>query len=47
MVEGEEFSALGQIGEVLDSQPPRLGKRLQPGASRPILRGFSGERVRC
>ena len=36
----------GQIGEVLASLPGVSATGFSPGASRPILRGFSGERVR-
>ena len=48
VVEGEELAANmdGQIGEVLASQPGVTATGFAPGASRPILRGFSGERVK-
>ena len=48
VVEGEELQRNldGQIGEVLDSQPGVSASGFAPGASRPILRGFSGERVK-
>ena len=36
----------GQIGEVLESMPGVSASGFAPGASRPILRGFSGDRVR-
>lgn len=36
----------GQIGEVLAKLPGVSASGFAPGASRPILRGFSGERVR-
>lgn len=36
----------GQIGEVLESLPGVTASGFAPGASRPILRGFSGDRVR-
>jgi iron complex outermembrane receptor protein len=36
----------GQLGEVLDKLPGVTATSFTPGASRPILRGFSGERVR-
>ncbi|HCO46647.1 MAG TPA: TonB-dependent receptor, partial [Erythrobacter sp.] len=48
VVEGEELqrNLAGQIGDVLDSQPGVSASGFAPGASRPILRGFSGERVK-
>lgn len=36
----------GQIGDVLASQPGVSATGFAPGASRPVLRGFGGERVR-
>ena len=36
----------GQIGEVLAKLPGVTASGFAPGASRPVLRGFSGERVR-
>ncbi|RVQ66967.1 TonB-dependent receptor [Croceicoccus ponticola] len=36
----------GQIGEVLEGLPGVSASGFAPGASRPILRGFSGDRVR-
>ncbi|MEL7188681.1 MAG: TonB-dependent receptor [Pseudomonadota bacterium] len=36
----------GQIGEVLESLPGVSATTFTPGASRPVLRGFDGERVR-
>ncbi|MBX7458520.1 TonB-dependent receptor [Qipengyuania sp. 1NDH17] len=36
----------GQLGEVLTSVPGVTASGFAPGASRPILRGFSGERVK-
>ena len=36
----------GQIGEVLASLPGVSATSFAPGASRPVLRGFGGERVR-
>ncbi|MBT8427318.1 MAG: TonB-dependent receptor plug domain-containing protein, partial [Erythrobacter sp.] len=36
----------GQLGEVLTSLPGVTATGFAPGASRPILRGFSGERVK-
>ena len=48
VVEGLELqrSMAGQIGEVLAKQPGVTASGFSPGASRPILRGFSGERVK-
>lgn len=48
VVEGEELQREldGQIGEVLAKQPGVSATSFSPGASRPILRGFDGERVR-
>ena len=36
----------GQIGEVLAKLPGVSATSFSPGASRPVLRGFQGERVR-
>ncbi|MEM8826767.1 MAG: TonB-dependent receptor [Pseudomonadota bacterium] len=36
----------GQIGEILDELPGVSATSFAPGASRPVLRGFQGERVR-
>ncbi|QZD91044.1 TonB-dependent receptor [Qipengyuania aurantiaca] len=36
----------GQLGEVLASVPGVTASGFAPGASRPVLRGFSGERVK-
>ncbi len=36
----------GQVGEILASQPGVEASGFAPGASRPILRGFGGDRVR-
>lgn len=36
----------GQIGDVLDHLPGVSATGFSPGASRPVLRGFQGERVR-
>jgi iron complex outermembrane receptor protein len=36
----------GQVGEVLMNQPGVSMSGFSPGASRPVLRGFSGERVK-
>ena len=48
VIEGEELAEnmAGQLGEVLASQPGVTATGFAPGASRPILRGFSGERVK-
>ena len=48
VIEGTELQREldGQIGEVLDKLPGVDATSFTPGASRPILRGFSGERVR-
>ena len=48
VVEGEELQRNmdGQLGEVLESLPGVSASGFAPGASRPILRGFSGERVK-
>ena len=46
--EGPELqqNLAGQIGEVLVSIPGVSASGFAPGASRPVLRGFSGERVK-
>jgi iron complex outermembrane receptor protein len=36
----------GQVGEVLAKLPGVSATSFSPGASRPVLRGFSGDRVR-
>ena len=36
----------GQVGEILEDLPGVSGTGFSPGASRPILRGFGGERIR-
>ena len=36
----------GQVGEILEDLPGVSGSGFSPGASRPVVRGFSGERVR-
>jgi len=48
VIEGLELqrSMAGQLGEVLAKQPGVTASGFAPGASRPILRGFSGERVK-
>ncbi len=48
VIEGEELDANmdGQLGEILTSIPGVTATGFAPGASRPILRGFSGERVK-
>ncbi len=48
VLEGEALqrSLSGPIGEVLAKLPGVTASGFAPGASRPILRGFSGERVR-
>ena len=48
VIEGDELDANmdGQLGEVLTSVPGVTATGFAPGASRPILRGFSGERVK-
>jgi iron complex outermembrane receptor protein len=47
-VEGVELqrSLAGQLGEVLVNQPGVTMSGFAPGASRPVLRGFSGNRVK-
>ncbi|WP_232843130.1 TonB-dependent receptor [Allopontixanthobacter confluentis] len=48
VMEGIELqrSLDGQVGEVLAKLPGVSATSFSPGASRPVLRGFSGERVR-
>jgi iron complex outermembrane recepter protein len=48
VLEGVELqrSLAGQIGEVLAREPGVTASGFSPGASRPVLRGFSGERVK-
>lgn len=48
VLEGDELQRNldGQVGEVLDEMPGVSTTGFTPGASRPILRGFGGERVR-
>ncbi len=48
VMEGVELqrSLDGQVGEVLAKLPGVTATSFSPGASRPVLRGFSGERVR-
>ena len=48
VVRGEELQRHlnGQIGEVLTHLPGVSSSSFSPGASRPVLRGFSGDRVR-
>lgn len=48
VVEGDELARQirGTIGETLTGQPGVSATSFTPGASRPVLRGFQGERVR-
>ena len=48
VVGGDELARdmRGQIGDTLTRQPGVSATSFSPGASRPVLRGFSGERVR-
>ncbi len=48
VVEGDELQRemSGQIGEILAKQPGVSASSFAPGASRPILRGLDGERVK-
>lgn len=48
VVSGEDLQRdmAGQVGEVLAKLPGVSASGFSPGASRPVLRGFSGERVR-
>jgi len=47
VVEGEKLAQdiRGQIGDTLAKQPGVSSSSFSPGASRPVLRGFSGERA--
>lgn len=46
-ISGDELTAKnrGQIGEILNSLPGVSSTSFSPGASRPVLRGFSGDRI--
>ncbi|MBS1240054.1 MAG: TonB-dependent receptor, partial [Proteobacteria bacterium] len=48
VIEGTELqrNQAGQLGEVLAKLPGVSATSFSPGASRPVLRGFSGERVK-
>lgn len=48
VVEGLDLqrSSAGQIGDVLAKEPGVSATSFSPGASRPVLRGFAGERVK-
>ena len=48
LVEGRELQREmnGQVGEILAKQPGVSATSFSPGASRPVLRGFEGERVK-
>lgn len=48
VISGTELQreSAGQVGDVLDSLPGVAASGFAPGASRPVLRGFGGERVR-
>lgn len=48
VIEGEALtrSLRGQIGDTLVNQPGVSATSFSPGASRPVLRGFQGERIR-
>lgn len=48
VLEGVELqrSLAGQVGEVLVKEPGVTATSFAPGASRPVLRGFAGERVK-
>ncbi len=48
VVEGDELARdiRGQIGDTLARQPGVSATSFTPGASRPVIRGFQGERVR-
>ena len=48
VIEGDELQRNldGQLGEVLAATPGVSATSFSPGASRPVLRGFSGERVK-
>lgn len=48
VVEGDELARdiRGQVGDTLARQPGVSATSFTPGASRPVIRGFQGERVR-
>ena len=48
VVEGVELqrNMAGQLGDVLEREPGVTSTSFSPGASRPVLRGFAGERVK-
>ncbi|MGX7951015.1 TonB-dependent receptor [Tsuneonella sp. HG249] len=48
VVEGVELqrNLAGQLGDVLAKEPGVTATSFSPGASRPVLRGFAGERVK-
>lgn len=48
VVQGDELARdmRGQVGDMLARQPGVSATSFSPGASRPVLRGFQGERVR-
>lgn len=48
VISGDDLvrDARGQIGETLTSQPGVSATSFAPGASRPVLRGFQGKRIR-
>ena len=48
MIEGDQLAqdTRPQIGDMLARQPGVSATSFSPGASRPVLRGFQGERVR-
>lgn len=48
VVEGDELqrNMAGQVGDILADLPGVSATSFSPGASRPVLRGFSGERVK-
>lgn len=48
VLDGDELARdiRGQIGDTLTRQPGVSATSFSPGASRPVLRGFSGERVK-
>lgn len=48
VLQGDELARdiRGQIGDTLTRQPGVSATSFSPGASRPVLRGFSGERVK-
>ena len=39
--------APGSIGEALEDEPGIANRSFGPGSSRPIVRGFGGDRPRC